>query len=135
MMSQASSEFDELDDSGELESNIFGSSELSGSDDFGSASGFGSSPGLGSEAGFESDAGFGSEVGFEEASSDDLMGAEAGMHDAGFDGAAAPAAAAVAPTPFQYKKQGFSIYTLMLVLSFIALTATAAIMFTYASTL
>jgi len=89
-MSQASSEFDDLDASGELESNIFGSGL--GSDDFGSS------------------------VGFEEASSSDLMDSGELM-------------------PFVYKKQGFSIYTMMLVLSFIALTATAIIMFTYAESL
>lgn len=105
-MSQASSEFDELDSSGDLQSDVFGASDLSG-DDFGSA------------------------VGFEEAPSDDLMGAEAGGQNDGFD----DAGAVVAPTPFMYKKQGFSIYTLMLVLSFISLTATAIIMFTYASAL
>ena len=119
-MSQASSEFDDLDASGELNSDIFGASDLSASDDFGS------------------------DVGFEEASSDDLM--ESGdlmeasdltesdgqMQANGFEDAGA---AAVAPTPFMYKKQGFSIYTLMLVISFIALTATAVIMFTYAASL
>ena len=111
-MSQASSEFDDLDESGELDSAVFGASELSGDD-------------------------FGSEVGFEEAPSDDLsddlMTADVGMQSDGFDDAGV--AAAVAPAPFMYKKQGFSIYTLMLILSFIALTATAIIMFTYASSL
>ena len=107
-MSQASSEFDDLDESGDLDSAVFGSSELSG-DDFGSA------------------------VGFEEAPIDDLMTEDVGMQSEGFDDAGA--AAVVAPTPFMYKKQGFSIYTLMLILSFIALTATAIIMFTYASSL
>ena len=130
-MSQASSEFDDLDASGELESDIFGAADLSASDDFGSEVGFevAASDSFGSEVGFEPAASddFGSEVGFEEASSDDLMQA-GGFEDAG-------AAAAAAPTPFQYKKQGFSIYTLMLVLSFIALTATAIIMFTYAGSL
>ena len=122
-MSQASSEFDDLDASGDLESDIFGASDLSASDDFGS------------EVGFEAAASdsFGSEVGFEEASSDDLIGAGGQMEAGGFEDAGA--AAVIAPTPFMYKKQGFSIYTLMLVLSFIALTATAIIMFTYASSL
>ena len=116
-MSQASSEFDDLGESGDLDSAVFGASELGGD-------GF-SSDDLGSDD-------FGSAVGFEEASSDDLMSADVGMQGDGFDDAAA---AAVAPTPFMYKKQGFSIYTLMLILSFISLTATAIIMFTYASTL
>ena len=107
-MSQASSEFDDLDESGDLDSAVFGDSELGGDD-------------------------FGSEVGFEEASSDDLMTADVGMQSDGFEDAGV--AAVVAPTPFMYKKQGFSIYTLMLILSFIALTATAIIMFTYASSL
>ena len=120
-MSQASSEFDDLDASGELNSDIFGASDLSASDDFGS------------------------EVGFEEAPSDDLM--ESGdlmeasdlmesdgqMQAGGFEETGS--AVAVAPTPFMYKKQGFSIYTLMLVLSFLALTATAIIMFSYAASL
>ena len=128
-MSQASSEFDDLDASGDLESDIFGASDLSASDDFGSEVGF--------EAAASDD--FGSEVGFEEASSSDLISADDPMsaHDpmstGGFDDAGA--AATVAPTPFMYKKQGFSIYTLMLVLSFLALTATAIIMFTYAASL
>ena len=106
-MSQASSEFDELDESGDLDSAVFGASELSGDD-------------------------FGSEVGFEEAPADDLMSDDVGMQSDGFEDAGV---AAVAPTPFMYKKQGFSIYTLMLILSFISLTATAIIMFTYASSL
>lgn len=120
-MSQVSSEFDDLDASGDLESDIFGASDLSASDDFGS------------EVGFEAAASdsFGSEIGFEEASSDDLMGTSGQMQADGFEEAGA--AAVVAPTPFAYKKQGFSIYTLMLVLSFLALTATAIIMFTYAA--
>jgi hypothetical protein len=120
-MSQASSEFDDLDASGELESDIFGASDLSASDDFGSEVGF--EP-------VESSADFGSEVGFEEASTDDLMQAGGQMDAGGFEDAAAVAAA-----PMMYKKQGFSIYTLMLVLSFLALTATAIIMFTYAASL
>ena len=122
-MSQASSEFDDLDASGDLESDIFGASDLSASDDFGSEVSF--------EAAASDD--FGSEVGFEEASSNDLMSAEAPMQVGGFDEAGA--AATVAPTPFMYKKQGFSIYTLMLVISFLALTATAIIMFSYAGSL
>ncbi len=123
-MSQASSEFDDLDASGELESDIFGASDLSASDDFGSEVGF--EP-------VESSADFGSEVGFEEASTDDLMQAGGQMDAGGFEDAAA--AATVAAAPMMYKKQGFSIYTLMLVLSFLALTATAIIMFTYAASL
>lgn len=122
-MSQASSEFDDLDASGDLESDIFGASDLSASDDFGSAVGF-------EEA---SSVDFGSEVGFEEASSNDLIGANDPMQAGGFEDAGT--VAAVAPTPFAYQKQGFSIYTLMLILSFLALTATAIIMFTYASSL
>jgi len=105
-MSQASSEFDDLDSSGELDSNVFGASDLSADD-------------------------FGSEVGFEEAPSDDLTEAEGQMQAGGFE----DATAAVAPAPLMYKKQGFSFYTLMLVLSFLALTATAIIMFTYAASL
>ena len=112
-MSQASSEFDELDESGDLDSAVFGDSELGGASEL-------------------SGDDFGSEVGFEEAPSDDLMSADVGMQTDGFEDAGV---AAVAPTPFMYKKQGFSIYTLMLILSFIALTATAIIMFTYASSL
>lgn len=106
-MSQASSEFDDLDASGELESDVFGAADLS-ADDFGSA------------------------VGFEEAPLDDLTDNVAATEDG--TGAAATADA-IAPTPFMYRKQGFSIYTLMLILSFISLTATAIIMFTYASSL
>ena len=120
-MSQASSEFDDLDASGDLESDIFGASDLSASDDFGSEVGF--------EAAASDD--FGSAVGFEEVPGNDLMGTVDPMQPGGFD----EAAATVAPTPFMYKKQGFSIYTLMLVLSFLALTATAIIMFTYAASL
>ena len=122
-MSQASSEFDDLDASGDLESDIFGASDLSASDDYGS------------EVGFETAASddFGSAVGFEEVSGNDLMGTVDPMQAGGFNEAGA--AATVAPTPFMYKKQGFSIYTLMLVLSFLALTATAIIMFTYAASL
>ncbi len=122
-MSQASFEFDDLDASGDLESDIFGASDLSASGDFGSQVGF--------EAAASDD--FGSAVGFEEASGSDLMSTDDPMLAGGFDEAGA--AANVAPTPFMYKKQGFSIYTLMLVLSFIALTATAIIMFTYAASL
>ena len=114
-MSQASSEFDDLDASGDLDSAVFGDSELGGDselsgDDFGSA------------------------VGFEEAADDDLMSDDVSMQSGGFE-EAGDGLAAVAPTPFMYKKQGFSIYTLMLILSFISLTATAIIMFTYASSL
>lgn len=127
-MSQASSEFDDLDASGELGSDIFGASDLSASDDFGSVVGF-------EEAASDD---FGSAVGFEEASSGDLMNAgqmqAGGFEEAGAAGAA-DATQAGAPTPFMYKKQGFSIYTLMLVLSFLCLTATAIIMFTYAGSL
>jgi hypothetical protein len=106
-MSQASSDFDDLDASGELESGVFDSTDLSADD-------------------------FGSSVGFEEISGDALAG------DDLTDGnviAADGGQTAVAPTPFAHKKQGFSIYTLMLILSFISLTATAIIMFTYASSL
>lgn len=121
-MSQASSEFDDLDASGDLESDIFGASDLSASDDFGSAVGFEEASGVD----------FGSEVGFDEASSNDLISADDPMQAGGFEEAGA---AVVAPTPFNYQKQGFTIYTMMLILSFLALTATAIIMFTYASSL
>lgn len=115
MMSQASSEFDDLDDSGELESDVFGASDLSADD-------------------------FGSDVGFEEVPDDDLLGDVAAVDD-GLQytdemnqGGEVPIDAQ-SPVSLPYRKQGFSIYTLMLVLSFISLTATAIIMFTYASSL
>lgn len=121
MMSQASSEFDDLDASGELESDVFGASDLSADD-------------------------FGSDVGFDEVPDDDLL-ADEDLGDGGFgefetpgtggefqQGAPIPVDSD-APAASPYRKQGFSIYTLMLILSFISLTATAIIMFTYASSL
>ncbi len=110
-MSQASSEFDDLDasgefESGEFESDVFGSSSLSADD-------------------------FGSPIGFEESLSDDLSVTADAVGNVEFE----DTGAAMAPAQSTYNKQGFSIYTLMLVLSFIVLTATAIIMFTYASVL
>ena len=116
-MSQAN--FDDLDASGDLGSDIFGSEALDSSD-FGSASGFGEADLV------EADSGdFGTPVAFEDAESDLMNEDDAeGFHE----GTEAPVAAS-------FRKQGFSIYTLMLILSFLSLTATAIIMFTYAESL